>query len=137
MSFRRVLGFPYGCAALGGISVYLFIKSFQYLSDNHDPPIIESPLRSLIPKLSREQVEQLPYPPDAIPGRRDVHTPYGTMRVYEWGPESGKKVLFLHGISTPCISCKNIAQELVDRAGCRVMIFGRVRKHFPRLIQPS
>lgn len=50
----------------------------------------------------------LPYPPDVLPGARDVDSPYGSLRVYEWGPEDGRKVLMVHGISTPCISLGNL-----------------------------
>jgi hypothetical protein len=49
---------------------------------------------------------------------------YGTIRVYEWGPEDGKKVLFIHGISTSCMTVSVLAEALVER-GCRVMIFVR------------
>ncbi|KAI9376667.1 Alpha/Beta hydrolase protein [Aspergillus egyptiacus] len=63
-----------------------------------------------------------PLPLDALPGARDVPTPYGSMRVYEWGPEDGPKVLLVHGITTPCISLGGLAHALVDR-GCRVMLF--------------
>jgi hypothetical protein len=49
---------------------------------------------------------------------------YGSIRVYEFGPENGEKVLLVHGISTPCISLTYIAHGLVDR-GCRVMLFVR------------
>ncbi|KAI9155363.1 LOW QUALITY PROTEIN: Serine hydrolase-like protein [Paramyrothecium foliicola] len=66
--------------------------------------------------------EDLPYPPDAFPGARDVETPYGTIKVFEWGPETGDKVLLLHGIGTPCIALGDMASELV-RNGCRVMLF--------------
>jgi len=51
-----------------------------------------------------------------------VTSPYGTSRVYEWGPEEGRKVLFVHGISTPCIALSNIAHGLVAK-GCRVLLF--------------
>jgi hypothetical protein len=44
------------------------------------------------------------------------------MRVYEWGPEDGRKVVFVHGISTPCVSLGSIAHGLVKK-GCRVMLF--------------
>ena len=54
-----------------------------------------------------------------------MQTPFGSLRVYEWGPEDGRKVLFVHGISTPCLSLGLLAQELVDR-GCRVMLFGKI-----------
>ncbi|OTA98287.1 hypothetical protein M426DRAFT_28586 [Hypoxylon sp. CI-4A] len=62
------------------------------------------------------------YPPNALPGARDVDTFYGTMRVYEWGPMNGKKVLFVHGDATPSLVFSKIAQGLVD-AGNRVMLF--------------
>ncbi|KAL5333834.1 Alpha/Beta hydrolase protein [Aspergillus crustosus] len=63
-----------------------------------------------------------PLPLDVLPGARDVQTPYGSIRVYEWGPETGPKVLLVHGITTPCISLGGLAHALVDR-GCRVMLF--------------
>lgn len=50
------------------------------------------------------------------------------MRVYEWGPEDGEKVLFIHGISTSCMTVSKLAQAMVDR-GHRVMIF--VSSHGP------
>jgi hypothetical protein len=37
--------------------------------------ILPSPLRTLIPRLSREEMESLEYKPDAYPGTRDVETP--------------------------------------------------------------
>jgi alpha-beta hydrolase superfamily lysophospholipase len=54
-------------------------------------------------------------------------TQYGTIRVYEWGPEDGRKVLFVHGITTSCLEVGAIAYWMAQR-GCRVMIF--VRKPF-------
>ena len=45
----------------------------------------------------------------------------GTIRVYEWGPEKGRKVLLVHGISTPCVSLGGIANALVEK-GCRVLL---------------
>lgn len=83
--------------------------------------IIRSP-RKALQLLKGKDLDELPYPPDALPGGRDVDTAYGNIRVYEWGPESGRKVLCIHGISTPCIAFAGLAQLLVDR-GCRVMLF--------------
>ncbi len=71
---------------------------------NTDVRVHPSPLTILLPKLSSEKTEHLPYPPDAYPGARDVVSPYGSLRVYEWGPEDGRKVLLLHGIANPCIA---------------------------------
>lgn len=68
---------------------------------------------------------ELPYPPDVFPGARDVETAYGTIKVFEWGPEDGEKVLLLHGIGTPCVALGDMAREFV-RKGCRVMLFGEL-----------
>jgi hypothetical protein len=65
-----------------------------------------------------------PYPQDVFPGGRDVLTPYGTIRVYEWGPVDGDKVLLMHGIGTPCVALGDMAHAFIRR-GCRVMLFGK------------
>lgn len=85
---------------------------------------IPSPLTTQIPNLSAEEIAALPYPPDYYPGARDVKTPYGTMRVYEWGPESGRKVMLVHGDATCAPVWKRVAEGLVGR-GCRVCVIGR------------
>jgi hypothetical protein len=84
--------------------------------------ILVSPRSTVLPEISESQNQELPLPPDVLPGARDVASPYGSMRVYEWGPEDGPKVLFVHGITTPCIALGGLAHALVDR-GCRVMLF--------------
>ena len=94
------------------------IKSGQAQDDQ----VIPSPYKCLLPKLSLEDAKIVPYPPDAYPGVRDVESPYGSLRVYEWGPEDGRKVLLVHGISNPCIALGAVAHGLADR-GCRVMMF--------------
>lgn len=87
-----------------------------------DCEVVPSPIKTLLPKLSDAEAADLPYPPDAYPGARDVQSPYGSLRVYEWGPEDGRKVLLVHGISNPCITLGAIAHGLVDK-GCRVILF--------------
>ncbi|RMD42189.1 hypothetical protein DV735_g2955, partial [Chaetothyriales sp. CBS 134920] len=84
--------------------------------------IIPSPRVTLLPTLSSEEQAKLPYPPDSFPGARDVATPYGSIRVYEFGPETGRKVVLVHGISTPCLSLGAVANGLVER-GARVLLF--------------
>ena len=98
----------------------LFTRGF--LSSKKRVHIIESPRTRLLPKLSSEEKSNLPYPPDALPGVRDVASPYGSVRVYEWGPETGRKILLVHGISTPCLALGPVAHALVEN-GCRVMLF--------------
>ncbi len=85
---------------------------------------IPSPRDSLLPRITPKQAAALPYPPDILPGARDVGTPYGVMRVYEWGPKDGKKMLFIHGDTTPAPILGPVAHDLVKR-GCRVMMFGK------------
>ncbi|KAK3328851.1 Alpha/Beta hydrolase protein [Apodospora peruviana] len=87
------------------------------------PKIYPNPLRTVIPGLSKDEVDKLDYKPDAFPGVRDVETPYGTIRVYEWGPMTGQKVLFIHGITTSCQTLGPTAHALVNEKGCRVMLF--------------
>ena len=59
--------------------------------------VIPSPRRSL-ELLEGKDLDELPYPSDALPGCRDVDTPYGNIRVYEWGPETGRKVLCIQSV---------------------------------------
>jgi len=85
--------------------------------------ILHSPNRAAA-SLSLDSAENVPYPADLLPGARDVHSPYGTIRVYEWGPETGRKILFIHGLSTPALALGAVADTLAQR-GCRVMILGK------------
>jgi pimeloyl-ACP methyl ester carboxylesterase len=86
------------------------------------PQIIKGPLDTQLAKLSAAQTKALLYTPDQFPGARDVKTPYGSIHVFEFGPEDGRKVLLIHGISTPCITLTAIAEELASK-GCRVMLY--------------
>lgn len=92
-------------------------------SSTSRPKIIPSPRETLLPHLSPSEIASLPYPPDALPGGRDVPTPYGTIKVFEFGPPRGERVLLLPGISTPCVGLSRLARRLVERRGCRVMLF--------------
>jgi hypothetical protein len=127
---------PYLIGAAASLSSYFVLRSIlsssQILSPK-DPPIIQSPLQNVF-NLSTEEIERLPYPPNALPGARDVLTPYGSIRVYEFGPTDGRKVVFLHGISTPCVSGRNIAQALVEKGGARVMLFGEWFMPFTKFV---
>ncbi|KAI3531572.1 hypothetical protein CSPX01_14048 [Colletotrichum filicis] len=83
---------------------------------------IPNPLKTKIPTFTSDEVRKLPYHPDYFPGARDVDTPYGSIRVYEWGSTTGPKVILIHGISTSCMTLGPIAHALAAR-GCRVMLF--------------
>ncbi|KAK0655813.1 Alpha/Beta hydrolase protein [Cercophora newfieldiana] len=108
---------PYLTLGAVGISLALVLRSL----DAKTLPI-KSPRDTLLPKLNEDEIAALPYPPDILPGSRDVSTPYGLIKVFEWGPEDGERILLLHGISTPCLSLANLAEELVAQ-GYRVLLF--------------
>jgi hypothetical protein len=108
--------------ALTGASVTLALLFRSFLSEQHPKVTILPSPRTAISTLSEAEKRQLPLPNDVLPGGRDVASPYGSMRVYEWGPEDGPKVLFVHGITTPCIALGGLAHALADQ-GCRVMLF--------------
>ena len=90
-------------------------RSKTYQLQNH--PSIPSPICTL----SQTQLAKLPYPPDLLPGGRNIQTPYGIMRAYEWGPKDGRKILFLHGDATPSPAFGSIARTLANK-GCRVLL---------------
>lgn len=111
-------------AAAACLSLYLLAR--PALS-----PVAKSPKTNIVRVKDRgadadpegsEKSAAVPYPPELFPGGRDVETVYGTIRVFEWGPEEGEKVLLVHGIGTPCIAMGDMAWELV-RKGYRVMLF--------------
>ncbi|KAI8940492.1 hypothetical protein NX059_004172 [Plenodomus lindquistii] len=99
------------------ISSLLVLRSVVGSGSSKLKPI-PSPRETLPPEVLRAS----PYPPDALEGARDVSTPYGSIRVYEWGPKEGKRVLLIHGISAPSVALSDLAHKLVKK-GCRVMLF--------------
>ncbi|KAK3367073.1 alpha/beta-hydrolase [Lasiosphaeria ovina] len=105
-----------------GISLGLVVRALVAPQRRSGKLCIGSPAKTQLPKLSAEGTSALSYPPDVLPGSRDVETSYGSIKVFEWGPRDGEKVLMLHGISTPCLSQANLGEALVAR-GYRVMIF--------------
>ncbi|KAL4928326.1 alpha/beta hydrolase [Aspergillus undulatus] len=111
----------YSLLAAAGVSlsVGLFLRTLypdQYVENR----VLHSPLAAT--QSASTGNKDHPLPLDVLPGARDVPSPYGSVRVYEWGPEDGPKVLLVHGITTPCVSLGGLAHAFVDR-GCRVMLF--------------
>ena len=119
-------------APVVGLTIAKYVKS-QFVKPSK---IIYPSPRKALELLSTQDPDSVPYPPDALPGARDVDTPYGNIRVYEWGPEDGRKVLFVHGISTPCIAFARMAQLMVER-GCRVMLFDLFGRGYSDAPDPS
>ena len=114
----------YLTAIPASIATLLLLRAALGSGPNRTPDpaqqkVVPSPLHSL----TVDEADELPYAPDSLPGARDVDSPWGSIRVYEWGPVQGKKVLLVHGISTPSVAMSKVAEGLVDK-GCRVMLFG-------------
>lgn len=101
------------------LSTLVLIRAVSGSQSQGDLKPIPSPRETLPPEVLRAS----PYPPDALEGARDVQTPYGSIRVYEWGPKDGKRVLLIHGMSTPSVALSDLAHKLVKK-GYRVMLFG-------------
>lgn len=110
-----------GLAMLGLYAAFQHRRSRAHRS--RIDSVTKSPLKYVLPGLTADQIEELPYGPGEFPGARTVETPYGSCRAYEFGNETGLKVLLIHGISTPCISLRGVAFEL-QRRGCRVLLYG-------------
>ncbi|KAJ4366762.1 hypothetical protein N0V83_007287 [Neocucurbitaria cava] len=104
-----------GAASLSSL---ILLRSVAGSTSPRVPKPIPSPREVLPPEVLRAS----PYPPNALEGARDIDTPYGSIRVYEWGPKEGKRVLLIHGMSTPSVALSDLAHKLVKK-GCRVMVF--------------
>lgn len=116
----------YSTLAVASLLALMFLLRLVFTSTKpkSSHSIISSPRDTLLPFLSPSQIAALPYPPDILPGARNVDSPYGVMRVYEWGPERGRKVVMVHGDTTPAPILGPIAKALVKR-GCRVLVLGK------------
>lgn len=117
-----------GGKSTGAAIILISTATILYLSRRNRLSTSTSPVSSgQIPAATPFDAPIPPLPPlpglPALPGARDVESPFGTLRVYEWGPQDGRKVLLLHGISTPAVGLGDLARDLVAR-GCRVLLMG-------------
>lgn len=121
---RLSLGAAAAAAALVAVVSYHLaeLSSELFLVRRRDADQQQQQLRS-VDAPCEDDVGSAGYTTRSLPGGRRVETPYGTIQVYEAGPHDGRRVLFVHGISTPCIALANIAARLAED-GCRVMLFG-------------
>ncbi|THX46074.1 putative alpha/beta hydrolase [Aureobasidium pullulans] len=93
--------------AVASIGLTTLITS-QYHGNLHQPcRIIDSPLPYIRKNLTKQQQDRLHYAPDALGGARDVATPFGSIRVYEWGPEDGRKTSLDEASHQPLIPIPN------------------------------
>ncbi|KAG0313524.1 hypothetical protein BGZ99_008834, partial [Dissophora globulifera] len=62
------------------------------------------------------------YPEDYYPGGNYADLSFGETHYFEFGPEDGKKVVFVHGLSTPTSVYNKIARHMAN-SGCRVLLY--------------
>ncbi|KAF9030444.1 alpha/beta-hydrolase [Hymenopellis radicata] len=74
-----------------------------------------------LPADVKSQVDEV-YPEDIFPGGAYVDLPIGRVRYWIFGPETGRKVVFIHGLSVPSFIWKDVAPKFAE-AGHRVMLF--------------
>ncbi|KAI3320952.1 putative alpha/beta fold family hydrolase [Xylariaceae sp. AK1471] len=113
---------------LGALATVVSFALYRHLCpifrDLQHPPeeYTFTPAKARIEAEQKERLTKPPYLTDAFPGGRHFETVYGTIQVFEWGPEEGEKVLMVHGLGTPCIALGDMAKEFVSK-GYRVMLF--------------
>ncbi|CAI6095363.1 unnamed protein product [Clonostachys chloroleuca] len=118
----RSLGTVATLATACCLSVYCLYVRPALRHENKTAATILAKTRRRSLAAGRQELEPEPYPQDVFPGGREVETPYGTIQVFEWGPENGEKVALVHGIGTPCIALGDMAKQFVAK-GCRVLLF--------------
>ncbi|CCX07961.1 Alpha/Beta hydrolase protein [Pyronema domesticum] len=121
---------PFHQAVLASTVVTLSASMLLFRSTKPPPKSIPSP-RNLKP------TKDTPYPPNLLPGSRFVSTPHGTISVAEFGPATGRKILLVHGISTPSVVFGSLASALAAD-GYRVMtfdLFGRGYSDAPQDVE--
>lgn len=110
-----------------GAGTALALTAAWRFSARKEPQIIKAPR----PTPSNHSF----YPSDFYPGGKNIETPYGSIRIYEFGPEEGRRLLFIHGITTPSPVFAGILPAMAE-AGFRVCtfdLFGRGYSDSPDL----
>lgn len=94
------------------------LRLHQINGGDRDDQVIPSPFKTLLPKLSEDGIgiAQLPYPPDAYPGPRNVESPYGSLRVYEGDPKMGGKYCWYMGSRTRVLHGEPLRMVWLTRA---------------------
>ncbi|KAI0326699.1 alpha/beta-hydrolase [Cubamyces sp. BRFM 1775] len=96
------------------------ILSYFFTVFPHTPESLYiHPSLATLPKTSQSRVI---YPDNFYDGGAYVKLPYGTVRYWLIGPEHGKRVVLIHGLSVPAIIWKDVAPKLASK-GFRVLLY--------------
>ncbi|PPQ92752.1 hypothetical protein CVT25_003861 [Psilocybe cyanescens] len=112
---------PYQCMTLALLVLPpLFITTYFMAAFPSPPaPITLHPSLASLPPTSRSWSI---YPEDYFSGGGYAVFPAGKVRYWLLGPEKGKKVVLIHGLSIPSIIWKDVAPKLVA-SGHRVLLY--------------
>ncbi|KAF9480153.1 alpha/beta-hydrolase [Pholiota conissans] len=112
---------PYQCLTLSLLILppLLLTTYFMAIFPSPPPPVFVHPSLASMPLQSKSW---LIYPEDFYSGGGYVMFPNGKVRYWLLGPENGKKVVLIHGLSIPAIIWKDVAPTLVAR-GYRVLLY--------------
>ncbi|KAF9336437.1 hypothetical protein BG006_008718 [Podila minutissima] len=72
--------------------------------------------------LSSQESSSSAYPEDYYPGGGYAELTFGETHYFMFGPEEGKKVVFVHGLSTPASVWSKVARHMAT-SGCRVLLY--------------
>ncbi|OQO12837.1 hypothetical protein B0A48_02301 [Cryoendolithus antarcticus] len=105
-------------------TAYLVVATYRSATPKALSASIHRSPRSKISTLSQASQDAVPYPPNALPNPRDVSTPYGSIRTNLYGASNtGRKILLIHGISTPSVVFAPLATLLADKHNYQVLTF--------------
>ncbi|KAK3806468.1 MAG: Alpha/Beta hydrolase protein [Benniella sp.] len=79
---------------------------------------------SALPSLKSvaRDIPDIAYPEDYYPGGQYVELSFGETHYFLFGPEDGKKIVFVHGLSTPASMYNAVARHMANN-GCRVLLY--------------
>jgi alpha/beta superfamily hydrolase len=106
-------------AVASAVGLLFAATAVRSLFHSPSPRILKAP----------EPSEEAPYKYSLYEGGSVLQTPYGKLRYYELGPEDGKRVLLIHGISTPCPVWQRLIPKLVE-SGHRVLCYDLVGRGY-------
>ncbi|KAF9933917.1 hypothetical protein BGZ67_004059 [Mortierella alpina] len=75
-------------------------------------------LRAVAQQLGRKCA----YPEDYFPGGAYAELPFGETHYFLFGPDNGKKVVYIHGLSTPASVYSKVARHMAE-SGHRVLLY--------------
>ncbi|KAF8806148.1 alpha/beta-hydrolase [Phlegmacium glaucopus] len=112
---------PYQCLTLSLLIIPPLLLTTYFMAAFPLPPatVYVHPSLASLPPTSKSWTI---YPEDFYPGGGYATFPNGKVRYWLLGPENGKKIVLIHGLSIPAIIWKDVAPVLAAR-GFRVLLY--------------